>query len=78
MDFKALFQLYLQLQRWRNVNKMKFFGQILPLDMVIYGHFWGQKSRFLDFFKVARELFKNRLGIVFRLKRPLFHAFSAQ
>ena len=46
--------------------------------MVIYGHFWGKKSRFLDFFQIAWVLFKNRLGIVFGLKSPLLDVFSAQ
>ena len=34
--------------------------------------FWGQESRFLDFFKVVWELFRKCLGIVFSLKRPTF------
>ena len=40
--------------------------------VVIFGHFGGQKSRFLDFFKVVLELFRKCLGIVFGLKRPTF------
>ena len=34
--------------------------------------FWTRKSRFLDFFNVALELFKKCLGIVFDLKRATF------
>ena len=39
---------------------------------VIFGHFRGRKSRFLDFFQVVLELFRKCLGIVFDLKRPTF------
>ena len=37
----------------------------------------GLKSRFLNFFKVARELIEHRLGIAFGLKRPLLEVLSA-
>ena len=40
-----------------------------PIWGVIFDYFGGQKSRFLDFFKVVLELFKKCLGIVFDLKR---------
>ena len=48
-------------------SEIKILGQILALDMVIFGHFGGQKSRSLDFFKFVLELFRNCLGIVFGL-----------
>ena len=45
---------------------------------VIFDHFAGPKSHFLDFFKVVLELFGKCLGIVFDLKRPTFGVFSAR
>ena len=39
---------------------------------IIFDLFWGQKTRFLDFFKVVLELFKNLLSILFELIRPIF------
>ena len=44
------------------------------------GHFWriwAQKIRFLDFFKVAIELFRKCLEIVFDLKMPTSKCFLA-
>ena len=38
----------------------------------------GQKSRFLDFFKVVLELFRKCLGIVFGLKMPTFVLFATR
>ena len=40
-------------------SEIKILGQILALDMVIFCHFGGQKSRYLDFFTVVLELFRN-------------------
>ena len=42
---------------------------LAKLRPVLYGHFGGEKNRFLDFFKVILELFRNCLGTVFGLKR---------
>ena len=53
--------------------KIDTFGQVGIRDLAILG---GQKSRFLDVFEVVLELFRNRLGIVFDLKRPTFDLFS--
>ena len=36
------------------------------------GHFGGQKSRFLDFFKVVLESFRKFLSIFFGIKIPTF------
>ena len=43
-----------------------------PIWGVIFDHFGGQKSRFLDFFKVVLKLFRKCLGIVFGIKRRTF------
>ena len=43
-----------------------------PLSGVIFDNFGGQKSRFVDFFKVFLESFRKFLSIVFGLKRPTF------
>ena len=50
---------------------------ILAVFRGILDHFWGQKSRFLDFFKVVWELFRKCLGIVFRLK-PTFSPLGSR
>ena len=53
----------------------RFLVKKLPTLTVLRGHFdhfLGQKSHFLDFFKVVSELFRKCLGIVFDLKRPTF------
>ena len=42
-----------------------------------FDHFWGQKSRFLDFLKVGLELFRSCLGIVLGLKSLTFRCFLA-
>ena len=51
--------------------KIEIFGQnfcsFWRFWGVIFDHFGGQKSRFLDFFEVASELFRMSLGIVFDL-----------
>ena len=48
-------------------------GRIFSVFGVPLGlHFGGQKSRFMDFFKVVLELFRKCLGIVFGLKMPTF------
>ena len=39
---------------------------------MIFDHFVGQKSCFLDFFEVVLELFRKFLSIVFGPKRPTF------
>ena len=44
------------------------FAKLAP----VFWPFCGSKSRFLDFFKVVLELFRNCLGIVFDRKSPNF------
>ena len=51
---------------------MKIFGQNLTPWDGNFGHFQGQKSHFLAFFKVFLELFRKCLGIVLVLKRHTF------
>ena len=56
-------------------QKIEFFDQKFAHFGSFKGSFLailGQKSRFLDFFKVVLELFKKCLCIVFVLKRPTF------
>ena len=53
-------------------SKIKILGQNLALEGGHFDHFWGQKSHFLDFFKVDLELFRSCLGIVFGPKMPAF------
>ena len=62
-------QLQNNLENWDFGSK---FCSFWPIWGVVFDHFGGQKSRFLDFFKVVLELFKKCLGIVFVLKRPTF------
>ena len=74
---------YLQLERLindpENRNIESKFGLFWRFLVVIFGNFWGGKSRFLDFFKVVLELFMKCLGIIFELKRPTFWGiFSSQ
>ena len=38
---------------------------------MIFDNFGGQKSRFLDFFKVVLNLFGKCLGFIFGLKKPI-------
>ena len=50
--------------------KIEIFGQKLAHLAVLRGlfdHLGGQKSRFLDFFKVVWELFRKCLGIILGL-----------
>ena len=41
-------------------------------------HFRSQKSRFLDFFKFVCELFRQCLGIDFRLEMPAFSPLGSR
>ena len=50
-------------------QKFAHFGRF---EGVIFDHFRGRKSHFLDFFKVVLELFRKYKGIVFGPKRPTF------
>ena len=75
---RANFWVYFEVQR--SINNLQRFCVknllILAELRVIFDHFGGQKSRFLDFFKVVLELFRKCLGIVFGLKRPTFILFA--
>ena len=74
--WKAYFWGYFQLERLLNdPENQNFLSKICSFWHfwgVIFDHFGGRKSRFLDFFKVVLELFRKCLGIVFDLKRPTF------
>ena len=60
--------------------KINFQSKTMLILAVLWGyfyHFMSQKSRFLHFFKVFFELFKECLGIFFTQKAN-FWLFSAQ
>ena len=73
---KAYLRVYFWLERLRNDPQTRDFRSKLcsfwRFSRVVFDHFWGQKSRFLDFLKVLLELFMKCLGIIFGLKRPTF------
>ena len=73
---KAYFCVYFHLQRSiKDPGNRDFRSKICsfwPIWGVIFGHFGGQKSRFLDFFKVVLDLFRKCLGIVFGFLGPTF------
>ena len=52
-------------------SKIEIYGQILALGECHFDNFQGQKTSFLDFLKVALELFRSWLGIIFELKTPI-------
>ena len=58
-------------------STIEILGRILTLWEGHFRPFQGQKTRFLEFFKVALDLFRNCLSIVFGFKRPSFCVFSA-
>ena len=74
-DFIFFFEHKRAINRARRAKidpKIGTFCRIGIRDLAILGHFGGQKSRILAIFKVVLELFKKYLGIVFRLRRPIF------
>ena len=68
LALKAYFWLYFQLERFINDPQNRKFGlnncSFWPFLGVIFDHFSGLKSRFLDFFKVVLESLRKFLRIV--------------
>ena len=48
------------------------FGNFCLNSYPWFDNFCGQKSRFLDFFKVVLKMFRKCLGIIFGFRRPIF------
>ena len=68
------FEGYFQLQRLINDPENQDFRSNIcsfwRFLCVFFDNFGGRKSRFLDFFKVLLEFFREGLGIILRLKTP--------
>ena len=52
------------------ISKIKILRHNLALWEGHFDYFHGQKTRFMDFLKVALMLFGNFLGIIFDIERP--------
>ena len=64
--------MYLQIERLMYDLQNQNLRPSFALWEGLFDHFRGQKTRFLGFLKVDLELFINRLGIIFGLKRSIF------